>query len=155
LDTTDLLGGRIHGAAATALRRASEDRGDLVELLTSRDGAIDPIVHVYQVLTAPGSIRAWVFHEHQDDRLCFTAGRFKIVLYDLRPDSPTVGALVTILAGAEAPLLIRIPALVAHGVQNLGDSQASFVNLPTNVYYHDAPDKHRLPPSSPLIPHTW
>lgn len=155
LDATDLIGGRIHGATATPLRRAREDRGDLVELLTVRDGAIDPIVHVYQVLTAPRSIRAWVFHKHQDDRLCFTMGRFKVVLYDIRPESPTAGALVTLLAGAETPTLLRIPAYVAHGVQNLGDTPAAFVNLPTNVYHHDAPDKHRLPADTPLIPYTW
>jgi hypothetical protein len=42
----------------TPLTLNSDDRGGLCELLTVRDGPIELIVHVYQVLAAPGSIRA-------------------------------------------------------------------------------------------------
>ena len=152
---TDLLGGRIHGATATALHSATDHRGDLIELLTTRDGGVEPIVHVYQVWCEPGSVRAWVYHGSQDDRLCFTTGRFQIALFDLRPGSPTAGAMVTLDAGAAHPLRLRIPAFVAHGIKNCGDDRAAFVNLPTNVYRHATPDKFRLPANTPLIPNPW
>ncbi len=152
---SDVVAGRIHGCHAWALPIASDERGDLVELLTTREEPIEPIVHVYQVFCAPGSIRAWVFHERQTDRLCFTAGRLRIALYDLRSDSPTAGALVTLNVGADAPTFLRIPAFVAHGIQNVGDDRTAFVNMPTNIYRHDDPDKCRLPFDSPLIPFRW
>jgi len=152
---TDVMDGRIEGCRALALPAASDDRGDLFELLTTRDEPIEPIVHVYQVFCAPGSIRAWVFHQRQADRLCFTQGRLRIALYDLRSDSPTAGALVTLVAGAGAPTFLRIPAFVAHGIQNLGGERTAFINMPTNVYRHDDPDKSRLPFDTPLIPFRW
>src|SRR5271154_1455102 len=96
----DLLEGRIDGCHAHRLHPGSDDRGNLFELLTTRDGAIEPIVHVYQVWAEPGSVRAWVHHARQTDRLCFTGGTFQVVLYDARPESPTAGALVSILVGA-------------------------------------------------------
>ncbi|MGD9924686.1 MAG: polysaccharide biosynthesis protein, partial [Pseudorhodoplanes sp.] len=83
----------IEGVVLTSLTSGADHRGSLSELLTTRDGLDDPIVHVYQVFANPGSVRAWVFHRLQDDRLAFTNGRLRVVLYDLRPDSPTYGQL--------------------------------------------------------------
>ena len=153
--TGDLLDGQIEGCTAVRLSPISDDRGDLVELLTARCGNIEPIVHVYQVFCGPGSIRAWVYTSRQTDRLCYTDGSFRIVLCDLRSSSPTAGKVVTLFAGAEAPMLLSIPPFVAHGVQNVGSERAAFLNMPTRVYRHEAPDKSRLPFNSPLIPYTW
>ena len=107
-------------------------------------------MHVYQVVCEPGSIRAWVYHAEQTDRLCYTEGAFRVVLFDLREDSPTAGNLVTLSAGESAPIRLTIPPFVAHGVQNAGMARAAFVNLPNQVYDHQKPDKHRLPFDSPL-----
>ncbi len=153
--TKDLLGGQIEGCTAISLLPASDDRGDLLELLSSRDEQIEPMVHIYQVYSAPGSIRAWVYHSKQTDRLCYTDGSFRVVLYDLRSESRTVGNMVTLMAGADAPTLLHIPPFVVHGVQNMGRERAAFVNIPTRVYRHEDPDKRRLPFDSPLIPFTW
>jgi dTDP-4-dehydrorhamnose 3,5-epimerase len=151
----DRIGGKIDGCQAFELTPGSDARGDLFELLTTREGGTHPIVHVYQVWAEAGSIRAWVYHTAQCDRLCFTAGSFRVVLCDPRPASPTCGQIVSLLVGAGAPTLLTIPPLVIHGVQNVGAERAAFVNLPTNVYYHEKPDKRRLPYDSPLIPFRW
>jgi dTDP-4-dehydrorhamnose 3,5-epimerase len=78
-----------------------------------------------------------------------------VALCDLRPDSPTAGNLTSLEVGADLPVFLTIAPLVAHGVQNLGSERAAFVNLPTDVYHPDAPDKLRLPFDSPLIPFRW
>jgi dTDP-4-dehydrorhamnose 3,5-epimerase len=151
----DLVNGQIKGCTAFRLSPMSDHRGDLFEMLTVRDHHIEPIVHVYQVFCNPGSIRAWIYHAKQTDRLCYTYGAFRIALFDLRPESPTSGNLVTLFAGAESPTLLQIPPFVAHGVQNLTSDRVSFVNMPTNVYRSEDPDKYRIPFDSPLIPFTW
>lgn len=130
----------IEGVVLTSLTSGADHRGSLSELLTTRDGLDDPIVHVYQVFANPGSVRAWVFHRLQDDRLAFTNGRLRVVLYDLRPDRPC---------------LLRIPVFVAHGIENTGDTVASFINMPTRVYDPERPDKSRLPADHPGIPYTF
>lgn len=147
-------GDMIDGVIATALIATADSRGHLFELLTTRDAVIDDIVHVYQVHAAPGSIRAWVYHRHQRDRLVFTSGCFEVILYDIRPDSPTMNRLNVFQVGEEQPCLFDIPPFVIHGVHNSGE-QAFFLNMPTHVYNPNAPDKWRLPWNDPRIPYSF
>jgi dTDP-4-dehydrorhamnose 3,5-epimerase len=142
----------IHGVSTRALAVHADERGSLCELLTTRDEAIEPIVHVYQVLAAPGSVRAWVYHREQDDRLAFTQGRFRVALYDIRPNSPTCHMLNVFALGRERPTLLRIPAYVIHSVQNIGDEASMFMNLPTKAYQPGAPDKCRIDASDIRVP---
>jgi len=145
----------IDGVTVLALTAHSDPRGSLCELLTTREGSIEPIVHVYQVTALPGSIRAWVCHRRQYDRLAFVSGQFRIALYDIRPGSPTRTMLNVFILGRERPGLLRIPPQVVHGVQNLGGETASFVNCPTTVYDPSNPDKCRLLERDPRIPFSF
>jgi len=147
--------GTIHDVTVSSLIPHSDARGSLCELLTTRDGRIEPIVHVYQVTALPGSIRAWVYHRRQYDRLAFANGHFRIVLYDIRSNSPTFNLLNVFMLGCEQPGLLRIPPLVIHGVQNTGNTAATFVNMPTKAYDLDDPDKCRLPERDPRIPFSF
>ena len=144
-------GDLIDGVTVTELAAHSDPRGSLSELLTMRDGATEPIVHVYQVTASAGSIRAWVIHRRQYDRLAFLNGRFRIALYDIRPGSHTFGLLNVFTLGREQPGLLRIPPNVIHGVQNVGDISA-FVNMPTAAYDPRDPDKARLPYDDQRVP---
>lgn len=142
----------IKGVLVTPLTIFSDDRGALVELLTQRDEPQDEIVHVYRVTAEPGSIRAWVYHKLQDDRLAYTEGQFRVALYDIRPDSPTYGVLEVLEVGEKNPCRLRIPPYVVHGVINDGERAASFVNMPTRVYDPARPDKSRLPYPDERVP---
>lgn len=145
----------IDGVTVTPLVARTDHRGSLTELLTTRDGLIEPIVHVYEVEAKAGSIRGWVYHRHQFDRLAYTRGYFKVVLFDIRKDSPTLNKLSVLILGQERPSLLRIPPFVAHGVQNLGFEDATFINMPTRVYDPRDPDKCRLPIDDPRIPFSF
>jgi dTDP-4-dehydrorhamnose 3,5-epimerase len=145
----------IDGVKLTGLIRNEDARGSLHELLTTREGPIEPIVHVYQVSAAPGSIRAWVYHRHQSDRLAYTHGDLEVVLYDLRPGSRTLHHLNVFRVGMNHPCLLRIPPYVVHGIRNNGAEWAHFTNMPTKVYRNDEPDKSRLPYGDPRVPYTF
>jgi dTDP-4-dehydrorhamnose 3,5-epimerase len=142
----------IHGVSTRALVVHADERGSLCELLTTRDEAVEPIVHVYQVTAEAGSVRAWVYHRMQDDRLAFTQGRFRVALYDIRPNSPTCYMLNVFVRGRERPTLLRIPAYVIHGVQNIDHVASTFMNLPTKAYQPDVPDKCRVDASDIRVP---
>lgn len=139
LDSVTIEGVRLERVVANA-----DERGELIELLTTRDGRIEPMVHVYQVIAAPGSLRGWVYHRWQHDRLLFTMGDFEVRLFDVRPDSPTFGTHMVLNLGAAQRRRLTIPPLVAHRVHNKGDSAAAFVNIPTRIYDPANPDKFRL-----------
>lgn len=145
----------IDGVTLTPLTSRADGRGALTELMTTRDGVIEPIVHVYLVEAKARSVRAWVYHRFQYDRLAYTHGRFQIVLYDIREKSPTFNKLSSYIIGKERPVLLRIPPFVVHGVKNIGDADASFVNMPTKAYDPKNPDKSRLPIDDPRIPFSF
>lgn len=145
----------IDGVTIAQLSRGSDARGRLNELLSFRAHRSEPIEHIYQVHAEPGSLRAWVFHRFQDDRLAFTEGQFRVVLYDIRRDSPTCGLLNVLEIGDALQCRLRIPKFVVHGVQNFGTTRASFVNMPTTIYDPMKPDKCRLPADHPGIPYRF
>lgn len=152
---TDVPFDLIEGLVVEPLVLRSDDRGMLVELLTTRDAPELNIPHVYQVFAEPGSVRAWVYHKWQHDRLAYTNGEFRLVLFDIREDSPTRGKLNVLEVGSANPCRVTIPPYVVHGLANTGDDLASFVNMPTNYYDPANPDKNRLPYPDARIPYSF
>jgi dTDP-4-dehydrorhamnose 3,5-epimerase len=134
----------------------ADRRGDLTVLLSTQYGTFEPHPpHVYSVTADPGSVRAWVFHRLQHDRLAFTNGNFRVVLYDLRPEAPTYLQMNVLDVGDTNKVLLTIPPFVVHGVQNVGWDKASFINMPTRAYDPARPDKARVPMDHPGIPYKF
>ncbi len=147
---------QIAGVMLKRLVTREDSRGDLTVLLSSQYGDFQPYPpHVYWVTAEAKSVRAWVYHKRQSDRLAYTNGDIRVVLFDLREDSPTYGKINVIDVGERNKMLIIIPPFVVHGVQNRGDTAASFVNMPTNVYDPRRPDKSRLPADHPGVPYRF
>lgn len=145
----------IDGVTVRAARTVVDSRGELTELFaTAWYESVEPVAHAYLVVAAPGSIRGWVVHDHQDDHLTYLSGRVRVVLYDARTGSPTEGVLAEHYFGSNNRCHLIIPAGVFHLVQNVGTEDALFTNHPSRPYRHDAPDKRRLPVDTDLIPYT-
>lgn len=84
-----------------------------------------------------------------------SSGEVRVVLYDLRPESPTFHRLQVIFAGEREPMLIVIPPLVAHGYQVLGNQTACLFYHTTESYDRDDPDEARIPFDDPEISFPW
>ena len=144
----------IDGVLLRAATTHSDERGTLTEIFDPAwDFTDEPLVYVYESTIHPGQKKGWIVHLEQDDRLFFSRGSAKIVLYDARPGSPTHGLVQEVFLGAVNRGLLRIPKGVFHAVVNVGPDEVRFVNLPTQPYRHDAPDKVRLPADSDAIPY--
>ena len=100
-------------------------------------------------------MKGWVVHYEQDDRLFFSFGTAKVVLYDAREDSPTHQRINELHFGDNNRALLRIPSGVFHAIQNVGDGEVVFVNMPTRPYRHEDPDKYRLPLDNDTIPYKF
>ncbi len=146
---------QIEGVRLNRLYTNRDGRGDLTVLLSNLNEAIEPVPHVYSVTAVGGSIRAWVYHKRQSDRLAFTNGHFRVALYDLRPASRTYHQLNVLNVGEQNKVLLTVPAEVVHGVHNRGTAAATFTNMPTRAYDPSAPDKSRLPYGHPGIPYVF
>lgn len=144
----------IDGVQTRAVVVQSDERGSVSEIFNPAWGfTSEPLVYVYETTVHPGQKKAWIVHLQQDDRLFFNQGAAKVVLYDARVGSPTKGMISELFVGAANRMLLRIPAGVFHGVVNVGPETLRFINLPTQPYHHDRPDKLRLPTDSEAIPY--
>jgi len=103
-----------------------------------------PVRHISQSMVRAGHVKGWVYHKLTVDRLTAICGSFKFVLWDIRPQSPTHGMVNEIFLSERNRGLLSIPTYVVHAVQNIGDTDATFVNLPTLPYNHADPDKYRI-----------
>lgn len=144
----------IDGVEIRRTRTQADDRGTLCEIFDPRWGFTDdPLVYAYLVTLRPGQVRGWVVHLEQNDRLFVFGGVLRVVLYDARQRSDTYGRLNVLHFGDHDRALVSIPAGVYHGVKNVSDREGAFVNLPSQPYRHEDPDKYRLPADSNVIPY--
>jgi dTDP-4-dehydrorhamnose 3,5-epimerase len=145
----------IEGVSVTRLSPREDERGEVCEIYNPAWGVHPaPLVYVYQATLRRGQIRGWVVHREQDDRLFINFGSVRIALYDDR-DSPTYRLLNVFTVTERNRALVVIPSFVFHALQNVGETEAAFVNMPTKPYDHVNPDKYRLPLKNDLIPFSF
>jgi dTDP-4-dehydrorhamnose 3,5-epimerase len=143
----------IHGFAIKWLPPNEDERGELCEIYRLDWGFhSEPVVQVYQVMVRPKKVKGWVAHQKQDDRIFMSQGTLRWALFDNRPDSPTYKKLHIFVVSERHRATFVIPRGVFHAVQNIGEENAYFINLPTRAYDYKDPDKLRLPVKNDLIP---
>jgi dTDP-4-dehydrorhamnose 3,5-epimerase len=148
-----LLEQRIEGVVVNYRPLIADKRGEIIEVYNPAWGLhAAPLVYVYQSTLRPKAIKGWVVHEKQDDRIFVSSGVLRWVLFDNRRESPTYKLLNQFVFSDRNRALLVIPAGVIHAVQNIGETEALFINMPTRPYSHSDPDKYRLPLQNELIP---
>jgi len=146
----------IDGVIVRPATTHPDERGTLCEVYNPAWGVSDdPLVYVYQVTIRPGQVKGFVLHRTYSDRLFFSFGTAKVVLHDDREGSPTRGATNELHFGEHNRALLVVPPCVWHAVQNVGTTDAVFVNCPTKPYNHEDPDKWGLPKDSDAIPYRF
>jgi dTDP-4-dehydrorhamnose 3,5-epimerase len=145
----------IEGVTVTFCPRRSDDRGWLVEL--AKRGEMKPECFGQNVLTLayPGVIKAFHWHEHQEDYWTFIKGNAQVVLYDRRPGSKTFDQTEVFYMGEDTFRILKIPRGVAHGYRVLGNEPALLLYTVTQEYNSEAPDEHRIPYDDPEIAFDW
>lgn len=141
-------------------RRAStpivDERGSLFEVYNaSWDFSDAPVDQVYAVTIRPNIVNGWALHMHHDDRYFILSGDMQVVLYDVRPDSPSYGQIVRLTLSDRRRELVCIPKMVWHADVNVGSDDVLLLNMPTQRYNYTDPDKYRLPLDTPLIPFSF
>lgn len=136
----------------------TDERGTICELLDPRWGwgwGDAPLVYAYFFTIRPGWAKGWAMHKGHEDRYCILSGEMKVVLYDARPDSSTLGLVSEIYMTEQRRAVVSIPPGVWHADENVGTGDALGVNFPTRPYEHEHPDKYCLPLHNDLIPYRF
>ncbi len=145
----------IEGVKVKKLVRHCDDRGFFQEILRDDEGLLRRFGQASMSLTYPGVVKAFHWHERQDDLWFFPSGNAQVVLHDLREGSPTHGQTDVYYMGEHNPILLLIPAGVAHGYRVLGEKPAVIIYFTTESYNPAAPDEKRLPWNDPSIGFDW
>lgn len=147
--------GKIHDVVIKKLITHSDDRGYFREVLRDDDNLLVRFGQTSFTKTYPGVIKAFHWHNHQDDLWYVADGMVRVVLYDRRPDSPSYRQTQVIYAGEDSPVLILIPTGIVHGYQVLGTKPVLLFYHTTASYDPSSPDEERIPFDDPEIGFDW
>ena len=145
----------IEGVHLKPLRRFADDRGYLMELVRADDPYFTQFGQTVVTVSYPGVIKAFHWHEHQDDYWAVLSGMAQVVLYDRRERSSTYGQTDVYYLGQYNLQLVAIPRGVAHGYRVLGGEPAMLLYTVTRAYDPAHPDEHRIPYDDPTISFDW
>jgi dTDP-4-dehydrorhamnose 3,5-epimerase len=147
--------GKIHDVVIKKLITHPDDRGYFREILRDDDNMLRRFGQTAVTKTNPGVIKAFHWHEDQDDVWYIGSGMARVVLYDRRPDSRSRGLTQVIFAGDDNPVSILIPTGIAHGYQVIGPQPVLLFYHVTKSYNPAAPDEQRIPFDDPAIGFDW
>jgi dTDP-4-dehydrorhamnose 3,5-epimerase len=161
--------GRIHDVRIKTFRKWADQRGYFIEQL--KRGDVDdegqpfipdlPFSQMSRSLAyarggnPPELIKAFHWHRKQWDYWDIVQGNARVVLVDLRADSPTVGTIQTVILGENAPRMVAIPPLVAHGYQVLDLRDVMLSYYTTEPYDPRDPDEGRIQWNDSRIGFDW
>ena len=145
----------LPGVRTYDLKILPDERGFFAEALRQDWRELleeDEIVQANLSYSYPGIIRAWHRHTRgQVDYFLVLQGAMKICAYDDRPDSPTKGRLVEIVASGHRPQLVRIPGHYWHGTKTVSSEPSLTLYFVTRLYDYANPDEERRPWNDPGV----
>ncbi len=145
----------IQGVEVKRLTRHADERGYLMEILRSDDEIFNKFGQCYVSMNYPNVIRAWHWHQKQDDHFVVVKGMIRVGLYDMREGSPTRGEVNEFYLGENNDIVLKIPVGVAHGYKTVGVEPSLLVNFPSEAYNREQPDEQRLSWNTDQIPFNW
>ncbi len=145
----------IDGVVVKKLKVVPDERGRLMEIMRCDEEIFVKFGQVYMTTTYPGVVKAWHYHEKQDDFITCVKGMLKLVLFDDRQDSATRGEINEFFIGDYNPSLVKVPKKVYHGWKCASEEEAIVINIPTEPYRREDPDEYRMDPHNNNIAYRW
>lgn len=121
----------IQGVRVTPLRRISDERGRVMHMLRVDDPHFESFGEIYFSVVYPGAVKAWHLHRAMTLNYAVISGSVKLVLYDERPSSPTVGETVELFPGEADYSLVTVPPGIWNGFKGIGITPAIVANCAT------------------------
>ncbi|MFC0470038.1 dTDP-4-dehydrorhamnose 3,5-epimerase family protein [Halalkalibacter kiskunsagensis] len=145
----------IAGVKVKRITKYCDDRGFFAELVRDDEQLLERFGQASMSMSYPGVVKAFHYHEKQDDLWFFPSGNAQVVLYDLREGSETKGKTDVYYMGDENQVLLLIPKGVAHGYRVLGEKPCTIVYFTTESYNAADPDEKRIDWNDPEIGFNW
>jgi dTDP-4-dehydrorhamnose 3,5-epimerase len=144
----------IEGVELKKLRTFPDERGYFREIIRVTDNFFrEGFGQLSHACMYPGVAKAWHVHPTQIDWWYVPVGNLKVVLADIREQSPTYREQMEIFLGQNYEAqAIRIPSGVAHGCRALGD-MTHLIYVTSSVYSPD--EEKRIPHNDGSLDYDW
>lgn len=143
----------IEGVKITPLKQIPDERGKVMHMLRSDSEAFQSFGEIYFSCVYQHKIKAWHFHKKMTLNYAVPHGRIKLVLFDDRIGSPSLGEIQEIVFGPENYCLVTVPPRIWNGFIGLGGGVSLVANCATIP--HDPDEILRLDPFDKKIPYSW
>lgn len=143
----------IEGVKIVPLKIIPDERGAIMHGVRS-DNILNEFGEVYFSKIYDGAIKGWHVHETLILNYICVYGQVKLVLYDMRENSPTKGELQEIFMGIDNYCLVHIPPGIANGTKSLWSPYSIVANVASEP--HDSNQKYRrIHPDEGIIQYNW
>ena len=143
----------IDGVQIIPLKIIPDERGAIMHGVR-KDNILNEFGEVYFSRVNFNAIKGWHVHETMTLNYICVYGQVRLVLHDLREQSPTRGETQEILMGPDNYCLAHIPPGVANGVKGLWSPYSLICNVASEP--HDPNKKmRRIHPDEGIIRYDW
>lgn len=139
------------------LKRIPDERGTIMHGV-KKSALLNPFGEVYFKKFYKGVINGWHIHKTLHLNYICLQGMMKLVLYDMRKNSPTHKKFQEIYFGDDNYVLVHIPPGIANAVQALSRPHALMCNIASEEHDPDAAKKGlrvNINSHSGEIPYDW
>jgi dTDP-4-dehydrorhamnose 3,5-epimerase len=143
----------IDGVKIVPLRQIVDERGKIMHMLKATDPHFVGFGEIYFSCAWPGTVKAWHIHKTMTVSNAVMSGHAKLVMFDMRANSPTKGMLQELFFGEDNYVLVQIPPGIANGYKAYGDKMVIMANCASEP--HDPNEMARLPAFTADIPYDW
>jgi dTDP-4-dehydrorhamnose 3,5-epimerase len=127
----------IDGVKIIPLAQFPDERGTVKHMLRVDDPHFEKFGEIYFSTVYPNVVKGWHLHKEMAMNYAVPVGTIKLVLYDDRKGSPTMGEIQEIYIGKCNYVLVHIPARVWNGFIGIGSEEALVANCYTIPYSPD------------------
>lgn len=145
----------IEGVVIKSVMKRESADGFFAELAKEGEEIFHEIKQTSYSETPPGVIKAFHLHKGYWEIWCVIKGQAKVVLADVREDSPTRGSTQVIETGEDDMQVIAIPPGVAHGYQVLGVTPMGILYYAGEAYDPARKQIEEIPHDAPEIGFDW
>jgi len=143
----------IEGVLVKPLIQIPDERGKIMHMIRADDPDFEKFGEIYFSVVYPGVIKGWHLHTKMTLNYSVVSGMIKLVLYDVREESPTKGELQELYIGEDNYTLAKIPPGIYNGFKGIGVKPAIVANC--SDIPHDPEEIQRIDPFSDEIPYNW
>jgi dTDP-4-dehydrorhamnose 3,5-epimerase len=144
----------IAGVVIKKVTEHHDERGFFAELVKSGEPTFHEILQTSYSESNEGVVKGFHIHDYWEV-WSIIKGQAKVVLHDMRPDSPTKGYTQVIYTGEKEKMVIAIPGEVAHGYKSLGPGPMGIIYHASEAYNPANITIRNIPQDDPGIGFDW